>query len=176
MCTEGLNLNSAVMPQAGQVTDSAIFMVSICASASWRHWRQFTMSSPSALPMNAKDSESKRGIINSSVPSFFCVLYQQTEGIAHPSAGMRVQVAPFAAGVPLWNVGGTGQLIATFGCDAPHRAALSPMSGTSSRRRRRPNKCGRETLIQSRRASAASPTANAGGTGSGSPPKCLPLL
>jgi len=64
MCTEGLNLNSAVMPQAGQVTDSAIFMVSICASASWRHWRQFTMSSPSALPMNAKDSESKRGIIN----------------------------------------------------------------------------------------------------------------
>jgi hypothetical protein len=107
MCTEGLNLNSAVMPQAGQVTHRAIFMVSICAAASWRHWRQFTMSSPSALPMNAKDSESKRGIINSSVPSFFCVLYQQTEGIAHQSAGMRVLVAPFAAGVPLRNVGGT---------------------------------------------------------------------
>jgi hypothetical protein len=113
MCTEGLNLNSAVMPQAGQVTDSAIFMVSICASASWRHWRQFTMSSPSALPMNAKDSESKRGIINSSVPSFFCVLYQQTEGIAHQSAGMRVLVAPFAAGVPLRMLAAPGIVAAT---------------------------------------------------------------
>src|SRR5580704_15369454 len=89
MCTEGLNLNSAVMPQAGQVTDSAIFMVSICASASWRHWRQFTMSSPSALPMNAKVSESKRGIIIRPCLQF-CILYHTNRGLAHhDQAGMR---------------------------------------------------------------------------------------
>ena len=126
MCTEGLNLNSAVMPQAGQVTDSAIFMVSICASASWRHWRQFTMSSPSALPMNAKDSESKRGIINSSVPSFFCVLYQQTEGIAHSisqHARPGRAVRRGRAVVECWR----------------HRASS----------RRRPDECGREALIHS---------------------------
>ena len=37
-----LNLNSAFIPHAGQVTNSAIFMVSICAPASQRHLRQFT--------------------------------------------------------------------------------------------------------------------------------------
>jgi hypothetical protein len=63
MRTEGLNLNSAFVPQTLQVTDRAMFTISICASASHRHVRQFTMSSPSALPMNANDSESKRGII-----------------------------------------------------------------------------------------------------------------
>src|SRR5580698_10068899 len=63
MRPEGLNLNSALVPQTLQVTDRAMFTISICASASHRHVRQFTMSSPSALPMNANDSESKRGII-----------------------------------------------------------------------------------------------------------------
>jgi hypothetical protein len=40
MRTEGLNLNSAFVPQKRQATESTIFMVSICASASRRHARR----------------------------------------------------------------------------------------------------------------------------------------
>src|SRR5579862_4438756 len=62
-------------------------MVSISPSASQRHPRQFTMRSPSALPMNANNSESKRGIIISSERGSVCTL-SHIQGFARERFGM----------------------------------------------------------------------------------------